>query len=160
MPGDATVYLRSASDGKPLSISDQPRTSEQRGNTVRNYALDRLGSATALVDQGDALSATYRYDPYGLPNGGTGTAYNPLQFASGYRDATTGFDLMGARYYQPFAGRFTQLDPLPKMLLTINHYQYARSSTRASSCPQRTRGWCLANPPVGMPPLPGAGFTL
>ena len=128
VPGDATVYLRSASDGRPLSISDQPRTSEPRGNIVRNYALDRLGSATALVDQSDALSATYRYDPYGLPNGGTGTAYNPLQYAGGYRDATTGFDLMGVRYHQPFAGRFTQLDALPRMLLTINRYEYAGSN--------------------------------
>ena len=72
VPGDATVYLRSASDGKPLSISGQPRTSEQRGNIVRNYALDRLGSATALVDQSDALSATTATTRTGCRTGARG----------------------------------------------------------------------------------------
>ena len=32
---------------------------------------------------------------------------------------------MGARYYQPSIGRFTQLDPHPHKLLDVNRYAYA-----------------------------------
>lgn len=31
---------------------------------------------------------------------------------------------MGARYYQTTSGRFTQLDPLPSKLLTVDRYAY------------------------------------
>ncbi len=31
---------------------------------------------------------------------------------------------MGARYYQPASGRFTQLDPHPGQLLTVNRFAY------------------------------------
>jgi uncharacterized protein RhaS with RHS repeats len=32
---------------------------------------------------------------------------------------------MGARYDQPQSGRFTQLDPLPRSLISLNRYAYA-----------------------------------
>ena len=35
-----------------------------------------------------------------------------------------GLYLFGQRFYQPGAGRFTQLDPLPRNLATPNRYAY------------------------------------
>lgn len=40
----------------------------------------------------------------------------------GYLDEASGLYQMGARYYQPATGRFTQPDPLPASVLTINRY--------------------------------------
>ncbi|MDP9382987.1 MAG: hypothetical protein M3Q29_23190 [Chloroflexota bacterium] len=46
--------------------------------------------------------------------GSTGSGwYNPFRYTGTYLDGATGMYQMGARYYQPNTGRFTQLDPLP-----------------------------------------------
>jgi RHS repeat-associated protein len=58
--------------------------------------------------------ANYSYTPYGIQ---TATAVNgslpanPIGYAGGYSDATTGMIHFGARYYTPATGRWTQLDP-------------------------------------------------
>ena len=95
------------------------------GSTTRNYGRDRLGSITALVGASGDVVRSYRYDPWGTTLQATGSAYNPFQYTGTYQDAATGYYQMGARYYQPASGRFTQLDPLPKMLVTNNRYAYA-----------------------------------
>ena len=93
-----------------------------------NYGVDRLGSTTALTSTSGSLVNTYRYDPWGQSNGGTGTAYNPFRYTGTYLDTMTGTYQMGARYYQPGTGRFTQQDPLPKSVMTTNRYAYAGSN--------------------------------
>lgn len=55
----------------------------------------------------------YRYDPWGNSIGTTGTAYNEYRYAGTYREPDLGLYQMGARFYMPAAGRFTQQDPLP-----------------------------------------------
>jgi RHS repeat-associated protein len=92
---------------------------------VHTYAQDRLGSITALVTTSGTLASSYTYDPWGQALAATGTAYNPYRFTGTYLDDVTGLYMMGARYYQPSTGRFTQLDPLPESILDINRYAYA-----------------------------------
>jgi RHS repeat-associated protein len=77
---------------------------------------------------------SYRYDPCGSPLVASGTAYYPFQYISAYRHSgLANLDHMGARYYQP--SRFTQLDPHPKKLLTVNRYAYARCDPVINSDP-------------------------
>jgi RHS repeat-associated protein len=58
--------------------------------------------------------------------GGTkGTRYSPFRYTGSYLDAGTPFYQMGARYYHPSAGRFTQQDPLGSSVLKPNRYAYA-----------------------------------
>ena len=78
-----------------------------------------------LVTTGQALNTTYRYDPWGDSIGGTGSAYNPFQFTGVYRDSATSLYRMTQRYYQPAAGPFTQMDPLPESVMLPNRYEYA-----------------------------------
>ncbi|MGI8690094.1 MAG: colicin E5-related ribonuclease [Thermomicrobiales bacterium] len=88
---------------------------------VRYYYLtDGLGSIVALVDVNGNVAARYGYDPYGQTVVKTGSAAesNPFRYTGAYLDST-GLYKMGARYYDPARGRFTQLDPLG------NGYVYA-----------------------------------
>lgn len=73
-----------------------------------------------LVDASGNLQARYGYDPYGQTITKTGAAAdgNPFRYTGAYLDST-GLYKMGARYYDPARGRFTQLDPLG------NGYGYA-----------------------------------
>ena len=63
------------------------------------------------------VTYTYTYDPYGntTSTGGPNTtlaATNAFRYASGYLDTATGLYKIGARYYQPTLGRWTQQDTL------------------------------------------------
>lgn len=111
----SATYLRDPK-GTPLSVYN---------GTLYNYGRDRLGSVTGLISTGGTLNTSYRYDPYGQSIGTTGTAYNALRYTGVYFDSATTFYRMTQRYYQPSAGRFTQLDPLPSTIISINRYQYA-----------------------------------
>ncbi len=95
------------------------------GGATHNYGKDRLGSVTAMVATDGTVARTYSYDPWGETIGITGTAYNPFLFTGTYKDGATGLYQMGARYYQPSSGRFTQQDPLPDSILSFNRYAYA-----------------------------------
>ncbi|MDQ2785080.1 MAG: hypothetical protein M3Y58_08765 [Chloroflexota bacterium] len=66
-----------------------------------------------MVDQFGNVAARYGYDPYGQTVVKTGPVAdgNPFRYTGAYLDAT-GLYKMGARYYDPARGRFTQLDPL------------------------------------------------
>nr|WP_269204204.1 RHS repeat-associated core domain-containing protein [Motilibacter rhizosphaerae] len=83
------------------------------------------------MDTNGALVGTYTYDPFGKTSGvtpaaaGTATTVtngNPLRYTGGYLDSETGLYKLGARYYNPQIGRFTQPDPSGQ---EANTYLYA-----------------------------------
>ena len=90
------------------------------------YVFDGLGSVIALVDPSGTQRAAYTYDPYG--DHATATAMNgalppnPWRWSASYLDAT-GLYKLGARYYDPSLGRFTQVDPVAGG--SANDYDYA-----------------------------------
>lgn len=56
----------------------------------------------------------YSYSPYGEARStdtGTAPSTNSLCYISGYWDTDAGLYRLGARYYDPGTGRFTQFDP-------------------------------------------------
>jgi RHS repeat-associated protein len=77
------------------------------------YTTDALGSTILLTDSNQTAAATYAYDSWGLATTATGTqaAVNPWTFAGGYNDTASNRIKFGARYYNPYRGRFTQPDP-------------------------------------------------
>jgi RHS repeat-associated protein len=105
--GATTYYVRDAAGALIL----------QRTPTAGDfyYVHDGQGSVIALVDPSGTQRAAYAYDPYG--DHATATAMNgtlppnPWRWIGSYLDAT-GLYKMGARYYDPVQGRFTQLDPV------------------------------------------------
>jgi RHS repeat-associated protein len=103
--GQASAAYQRGEGGILLSISS--------GGTTRNYSHSYLGTIMGLITTGGRLSDSYSYDPWGRPTGTTGTTYNPHRYTGTYLDEATGLYQMGARYYDPDSGRFTQQDPHP-----------------------------------------------
>jgi RHS repeat-associated protein len=83
-------------------------------------------NVTALVSASGTISNDYRFDPWGTSIVASSSAYNPFGYISAYRHpGLANLYHMGARWYQPASGRFTQLDPHLKKLLTVNRYAHA-----------------------------------
>ena len=97
------------------------------------YTPDAQGSVIALTDRTQALAASYTYDAWGnTTSTGALAATNPWTYATGYSDAATGYLKLGARYYNPTTGRFTQPDPSSQ---ETNTYNYASCDPVNSSDP-------------------------
>jgi len=109
------TYLR-AQGGEMLSHTS--------GTTVANYATDQLGNVTGLLS-GATLAASYTYDPWGQEVAKSGSLYNSSRYTGTYLDQQTGLYQMGARYYMPSTGRFTQPDPLACSAAMAQRYTYA-----------------------------------
>ncbi|HZH27287.1 MAG TPA: RHS repeat-associated core domain-containing protein [Azospirillaceae bacterium] len=86
------------------------------------YLTDATGNVLGLVDDAGKRTHTYAYSPTGLPRGTTTEAApQPFRYTGAYLDPTSLYK-MGARYYDPQHGRFTQPDPSGQ---ETNAYLYA-----------------------------------
>lgn len=80
---------------------------------------DQLGSVRTMVTTTTTTTTTgtgtvaAAYSAYGATKTATGpqAAANPYRYGQGYADSSTGLIKLGARYYDPTHGRFTQTDP-------------------------------------------------
>ncbi|MFJ3767239.1 RHS repeat-associated core domain-containing protein [Streptomyces sp. NPDC090082] len=86
-------------------------------NSVRSagksyyYLTDATGNVIGLVDEAGKRTHTYAYAAYGTPYSTPVESFpQPYRYAGAYLDPT-GLYKMGARYYDPALGRFTQPDP-------------------------------------------------
>ncbi|MFF4490480.1 RHS repeat-associated core domain-containing protein [Streptomyces sp. NPDC001544] len=91
------------------------------GGSSQYYLTDAQNSVIGMVDTTGKRTATYTYGPYGEQRTNTGTQ-QPFRYTSAYLDPS-GLYKMGARYYDPALGRFTQPDPSGK---EGNAYLYAQ----------------------------------
>ncbi len=113
--GASTSFIRDP-DGTLISM----RTST---GASYYYTIDALGSTILLTDSAQAPAATYAYDSWGQTTStGAQAATNPWTYAGGYNDTASNRIKFGARYYNPYRGRFTQPDPSGQ---EANRYLYA-----------------------------------
>jgi RHS repeat-associated protein len=85
-----------------------------RGANRSYYLFDGLGSVVAVTNASGGVTNSYTYDPYGVTTetkAALTNVVNPWRYAGQYQDVSTGLYKMGARYYQPELGRWTQPDP-------------------------------------------------
>jgi RHS repeat-associated protein len=82
----------------------------QAGTSVEYYHLDAVGSVRAVTDQAGNVVRRHDYFPFGEGDGTT-TGQDAVRFAGKERDAESGLDYFGARYYASRTGRFTTVDP-------------------------------------------------
>lgn len=119
LSGQGSAYWTRDNNGGLLS---------QRATAKSYYLQDALGSVAALTDSTGAVTDTYKTDPFGANTGGTGSTWNPWNFAGEYREfaASSYIYKIGARNYDPSLGRWTQQDPLdqPSDLQNANRYVY------------------------------------
>jgi RHS repeat-associated protein len=97
-------------NGKRVARRDLP------GGGVHYYFNDHLGSSTVICDNQCNPSdpnhspTVYDYAPYGELHYQTGSDNNHYKFAGKERDAETGLDYFGARYYGSNMGRWMSPD--------------------------------------------------
>jgi RHS repeat-associated protein len=91
------------------------------GSTHYYYQTDNQQSVVKLLDDAGAVKDSYSYDPYGQPTANE-TVNQPFGYTSGWLDSYSGLLKLGARYYDPTLGRFTQTDPAAQ---GPNPYSYA-----------------------------------
>jgi RHS repeat-associated protein len=126
-----------------LAMEMAPAGSDPDTGT-RYLTADHLGSTRAVTDGNGALVDRWDYFPYGqtIPTGQSFGNRNllagyqaasgvDLEFTGKERDAESGLDYFGARYYSGAQGRFTSSDPLSGTVLHVlnpqrwNMYAYA-----------------------------------
>ena len=112
--------------------------SMRTGGKSYYYLTDALGSVMGLADASGKRTHTYDYGPTGLPRTTpTEAVPQPFRFTGTYLDPT-GLYTMGARYYDPHLGRFTQPDPAGK---ETNPYLYATGDPVNHTDPTGLLSW-------------------
>ena len=120
--------------------SDGTATSTRFGGGSKYYYItDALGSVIGMFDKTGAYAGGYSYSPYGETRNtittGSAADSNSLRYISGYQDRGSGLYKLGARYYDPSIGRFTQYDPTGQ---EANPYGYAEGDPINNADPTGT----------------------
>ncbi len=107
-----------------------------------SFVKDSLGSVVGAFNRNGTWQGGYSYSPYGETRAAATTAFaaeNPIRYISGYYDTTVNQYRLGARYYDPALGRFTQADPSgqekqPYAYATCNPINAKDPTGLATSC--------------------------
>lgn len=104
-----------------------------RAQTVEYYTLDALGSVRVITDQAGAVMERHDYLPFG-EEWNPPPSTDPRKFTGKERDAETGLDYFGARYYSGKRAQFTTVDPVYTWQENLadpqrwNRYAYVRNN--------------------------------
>jgi RHS repeat-associated protein len=84
---------------------------------VEYYHLDAIGNVRAVSNQAGAIIERHDFLPYGeecttSPCNANPVGTNTRKFTGKERDAESGLDYFGARYYRSGIGRFVSVDPV------------------------------------------------
>jgi len=124
-------------DGERVARKDFP------GNTVAYYFSDHLKTASVITDASGTIKADSDYYPWGGELQFVANDSNDYKFTGKKRDAETGLDYFGARYYSNGLARWVSADwsatPVPVPYAdfgdpqSLNLYSYVRGlpTTRA-----------------------------
>ena len=155
-PGGVESYVYNAA-GQVIAEYTTETTGLETG--LRWMMTDHLGSTRLVLDEAGGIKQRYDYFPFGeeLPagvNGRAGADYRSdvamvdrdrVKFTGKERDAETGLDYFGARYFSAAQGRFTSPDwsttpqPIPYADLTnpqsFNLYAYVLNNPLSKNDP-------------------------
>jgi RHS repeat-associated protein len=99
-----------------------------KGGQTYRYISDQVGSPRLLVNVSTGqVAQRLDYDAFGKVTQDTSPDFQPIGFAGGLYDATTGFVRFGAREYDAATGRFTARDPIMFGGADTNLYAYVHS---------------------------------
>jgi RHS repeat-associated protein len=104
---------------------------EQRAGALYYYASDQIRSTRIVTDSSGNVVYSAAHEPYGGIQKTWVTNYDPeLKFSGKERDAESGLDYFGARYYDRTQYRFLSVDPIFSQFLgqfepqKLNRYLY------------------------------------
>ncbi len=104
-----------------------------RADVIEYYHVDAIGNVRAVTDGDGNVLERHDYLPFG-EEWNAPTSTQPRRFTGKERDAETGLDYFGARYFFGSAGRFTSVDPKLDALHTVanpqqwNRYAYVSNN--------------------------------
>ncbi len=130
--------------GRPAHVETRTiGTDPGPARLVRHQFADLLGSVTLELDGSAQIISYEEYHPYG------GTAYQAVRsqtetpkryrYNGKERDDETGLYYYGARYYAPWLGRWTAVDPAG-LVDGVNVYVYARNNPAGIADPTGHEG--------------------
>jgi RHS repeat-associated protein len=142
-----------------------------------NPLYDAQGDVIALVSSTGKVERTFRYGPYGenTKSEGTQTIPFPFGYKGGYRmpggnkgatSVANGLYHVGARYYDPTTGRWTQQDPLSKVASPVqaNRFVFAggdpinRSDPSGREFREEAAEWIEERGEEGLEAVEGTGY--
>ena len=90
------------------------------------YHSDHLGSANWITDYSGTPIQYYHYAPYGelIEKSKSGLYDERYKFTGKERDAESGYDFFGARFYSSIFGHWLSVDPLADKYPNISSYAY------------------------------------
>ena len=139
---DISIYDRALSDSE---ITDLVNCVDKR---YEYHHINALGSNIVSTDDDQNVLARYEYDVFGAIRAETGTSDNTRKFTGKEFDADSNLYYYGARYYDPYIGRFTQRDPAED---GVNWYAYTYNNPLKYTDPtgQAAKIRDLSDSPVG-----------
>jgi len=90
------------------------------------YLKDHLGSVRVVLNSSNQIVAANDYDCWGYPLENRSYQSDDIdyKFTGKQRDAETGYDYFGARYYDAKIGRWGGVEPLLEKYISYSPYQY------------------------------------
>lgn len=131
-------------------------------STITYYHNDLAGSPMLATDENRQVIWRETYRPYGdRLNNSAAAASNKIWFTSRVQDVESGLVYMGARHYDPVAGRFTSVDPVQFVVANVhsfNRYAYANNNPYRFKDPDGRTAAAVAGA-VGGALIVGGGFA-
>ena len=110
-PGGENAEVHVTAGGQRVAqVRLGPAHPDDHGPAVRYHLADHAGSSAVVLDQDGGFVNREEYTPYGESSFG-GFARKRYRFTGAERDAESGLDYRGARYYAPWLGRWLSPDP-------------------------------------------------
>ena len=116
---DVSIYDSALSDSAITKLADNEHGRYEYHHT------NALGSNIIITDDDQNVIVRYEYDVFGAIRSEVGTSDNPRKFTGKEYESDVKLYYYGARYYDPYIGRFTQRDPIGDGL---NWYIYAANN--------------------------------
>jgi RHS repeat-associated protein len=129
-------------------------------STHNHYFADGNGNITCLESSSQALSAKYRYDPFGntISSSGAQATANVYRFSSKEILVNSGLYYYGYRLYDPTLQRWVNRDPLEEFAgINVYLFVFNAPSGAVDTDGRGASAGDYQTPPV---PLPGGGETI
>ena len=110
---------------------ETPLVTQTRSDTRYYFLKDHLGSVRVTVDVSGNVTSYDDFYPFGMTmdgrSGNFGSGDARYKYTTKERDAESGYDYFGARYYDARIGRFFSIDPLSDtpILIRWSPYHYS-----------------------------------
>jgi RHS repeat-associated protein len=108
---------------------ETPLVVQPRSDTRYYFLKDHLGSVRVTVDVSGNVTSYDDFYPFGMTmdgrSGNFGSGDARYKYTTKERDAESGYDYFGARYYDARIGRWDQVEPLVEKYGSWSTYQYS-----------------------------------